>query len=613
MSDSARKSDAWVVTPDAYLDAHPPKHPRSFRRSSQYVAAGDGTRLALDVYLPSDASATDRFPTVLLFTPYYRRFKVREPHPPTVLDAPNCGHYRDFFVPQGYAVVVVDVRGTGASFGARTGFRSPLERDDARDVADWVVRQGWCSGAIGSTGISYVGAAADFLATTGHPAVKAVMPTFSVWDTYGDHFYPGGLYMTKLASGYGRMADALDLDQRDVLRGYVYFADPHLEGPAPVDDDADGTLLRQAIDEHRANFDMIDFMGQLDHRDAALAHDPGFTSASISPYHYAGKIRPGLAHYGVSGWMDGAGYSNGTIERWLSLRNKAKRFILGPWDHGARTHVSPYRRAMLPDFKLLAEMLRFFDHHLKGLDNGLARERPIHYFTLVEERWKAADTWPPPEAKPVGLYLDAGNRLAPRKPAAAGKDDYRVDPGFGSGLDTRHERLSARAVETYYKSWSGKDATLLCYTGAPLDADTEVTGHPVVTLHLATTERDGALFVYLEDVHPDGKTEYVTEGAFRLRHRKLAAPWRHLKVIGPFHSFRKRDAALMTPGKPEEIAFALLPVSWLFRRGHRIRVAISGVDRDHYSRVTMGRIPTLTVQRGGRRASRIELPIVKRG
>ena len=63
-----------------------------------------------------------------------------------------------------------------ASFGTRDSFRSPRERDDTSEIADWIVAQPWSNGAIGATGISYVGAAADFLATTGHPAVKAIAP-----------------------------------------------------------------------------------------------------------------------------------------------------------------------------------------------------------------------------------------------------------------------------------------------------------------------------------------------------------------------------------------------------------------------------------------------------
>ena len=98
-------------------------------------------------------------PAILILTPYYRRFALR-PARRRDRDPPNAAKYRDFFVPRGYALVVVDVRGTGASFGTRDSFRSPAEREDYREIADWVVAQPWSDGWIGSTGISYLGAAA---------------------------------------------------------------------------------------------------------------------------------------------------------------------------------------------------------------------------------------------------------------------------------------------------------------------------------------------------------------------------------------------------------------------------------------------------------------------
>ncbi len=137
----------------------------------------DGCRLAIDAYVPQSkagTSAPQRFPTLLFLTPYYRRFKLKPGGSGEV--NPNTGKFRDFFVPRGYAVVVVDVRGTGASFGTRDSFRSPREREDSREIADWIVAQPWSNGAIGATGISYLGAASDFLASTGHPAVKAIAP-----------------------------------------------------------------------------------------------------------------------------------------------------------------------------------------------------------------------------------------------------------------------------------------------------------------------------------------------------------------------------------------------------------------------------------------------------
>src|SRR5205085_7644838 len=126
------------------------------------------------------------WPTIAIFTPYYRRFRLKS-GANDVEAAPGAFRYRDMFVPRGYALVVVDVRGTGASFGRRDSFRSPAERADYREIADWIVAQPWSNGATGATGISYMGAAADFLASTGHPGVKAIAPLLAVWDTYGDH------------------------------------------------------------------------------------------------------------------------------------------------------------------------------------------------------------------------------------------------------------------------------------------------------------------------------------------------------------------------------------------------------------------------------------------
>jgi putative CocE/NonD family hydrolase len=118
----------------------------------------------------------------VILTPYCRRFAL-VPDVANVEASPNTSSYRDMFVPRGYVVVVVDARGTGASFGTRDSFRSPRERQDYHAIADWIVAQPSSDGSIGATGISYLGAACDFLASTGHPAVKAIAPLFAVWDT----------------------------------------------------------------------------------------------------------------------------------------------------------------------------------------------------------------------------------------------------------------------------------------------------------------------------------------------------------------------------------------------------------------------------------------------
>ena len=604
------------MPPHRYALAHPPSH-TGYRRNSRYVPVRDGTRLAVDIPLPGHLPGTESdgaaFPVIVLFTPYYRRFALKPEHEPDAEPSPNTAKFRDAFVPHGYALVVVDIRGCGASFGARQAFRSPVERYDSYDVVDWIAEQGWCDGNIGSTGISYVGAAADFLAASGHPAVKAVIPCSAVWDTWSNHLYPGGLMLRSVAEHYGELATALDRDLRDRVREYPYFADPAYDGPAPVDDDPDGTLLRAAVDEHRHNFDMLDQVRRMPFRDSIFIRDPAMTSAAISPYGYADRNVDGqVACYGISGWMDGGGYSTGTIQRFLWQKNPDRRLLLGPWDHGARTNASPWRANQAPEFDWLGESRRFFDEHLKGLDTGLAREQPVHYFTMGEERWKAAATWPPTGAEPCDFFFARDGALAetpPREEEAS--DPYDGDFTCGTGSNTRYDRLVARTVETYYADWQDRDARMLTYIGAPLPVDTEVTGHPSATLHIACNEPDTAIFIYLEDVAPDGTCRYVTEGVFRALHRKPGDPPSTVPPTGPSHSFNRADSAALPRNRPVELAFELLPVSYLFRAGQRVRIAIAVADRDHFVMIPRDQPPRLTVYRDRRRPSSVRLPVMR--
>src|SRR6202048_1108213 len=261
---------AWNVLPDEYVDQRPVEFGLPVPKS-HYVTMRDGCRVAVDIYVPhslSGAVTSRTSPAIALFTPYYRRFKLR---PAATGEAnPNTGKFRDFFVPRGYAVVVVDVRGTGASFGTRDSFRSPKEREDSREIADWIVTQPWSNGVIGATGVSYLGAASDFLASTGHPAVKAIAPLFSVWDTYSDNYFPGGIQLKSLTRIYDDLMVGLDHDQRDVLKQFSYFSNPDFEGPQPVDDDPDGTLVREAVKEHLGNFRQTEFMPEFRFREEGL-------------------------------------------------------------------------------------------------------------------------------------------------------------------------------------------------------------------------------------------------------------------------------------------------------------------------------------------------------
>ncbi len=609
MTDAIKSGEGWGVSAADYAAARPATFGLG-APSSAYVAMRDGCRLALDVYLPQIGPDRQvphpRLPTLIIFTPYYRRFRLKAGAPAGTEPSPNAGKWRDLFVPRGYALVVCDVRGTGASFGTRDSFRSPVERQDYGEIADWIVRQPWCNGSIGATGISYVGAAADFLASTGHGAVKAIAPLFAVWDTYADHYYPGGLLLNRLAETYDELMLALDQDRRELLQKFAYFKDPNLAGPQPVDDDPEGQFVTAAVAEHRGNFRMTEFIREFRFSDDALASDPDVTPASFSPYGYRDGIDPGVAVYSVSGWYDGAGYANGAIARFLTLDHGRRHLLLGPWDHGARVNGSPWRTRMEPEFPLLAEVLRFFDHYLMGLPTGLEREAPVHYFALGDERWHAAEAWPP-KTRSETFYLSTQHGLA-AEPAAPASDRYKVSFAFGTGTKTRYERIAAIDTPDYYSDWHGRDAALLLYTSEPLRLPLHLAGHALVSLWVEADQPDAALHVYLEDVDADGRCRYVTEGLLRALHRKTAPSPAHHRTSWPWRTFARRDAATLPRGEAVEITFALLPVAWTFKAGSRLRLALSGADCDHVVQVPHGRPPWLRLHHGAEHPSRVRLP-----
>jgi putative CocE/NonD family hydrolase len=154
------------------------------------------------------------------------------------------------------------------------------------------------------------------------------------------------------------------------------------------------------------------------------------------------------------------------------------------------------------------------------------------------------------------------------------------------------------------------DSKLIVYTSAPFDRDMELAGRPSVALFLAAETADPAIFVYLEDVAPDGRVTYLTEGQLRAISRKLARPAElPYPIDGPAHTHRRADAQAITPAEPFEARIGLFPVAALVRKGHAIRVAIAGADAGAFRRYSEGEPDTYTIYRGASRASAVDLPL----
>jgi hypothetical protein len=153
------------------------------------------------------------------------------------------------------------------------------------------------------------------------------------------------------------------------------------------------------------------------------------------------------------------------------------------------------------------------------------------------------------------------------------------------------------------------DVKGLTYTSPPLDADVEVTGHPVVHLWVTSTARDGDFFVYLEQVDKvAGSSRYVTEGALRASHRAISTP--PFEYLGlPYRSGLQMDVAELGD-EPVELVFDLHPISSVFHAGNRIRVTLTCADSDNALTPRLSPVPTISIHRNARYASYITLPVI---
>ncbi len=565
----------------------------------------DGVRIAVDVYLPLGVGPSEKLPAIIHQTRYFRGFDFRWPFSAFVGD-PFNDPIRSRFVTHGYAWIDVDVRGTGASEGTWLSPYSPDEIKDGAEIVGWIVRQPWSNGKVGSTGISYDGSAADMLLVNRHPAVKAIASRFSSFDVYPDIAFPGGIRHTWFLDTWSALNRALDKNAfQDFLGWYVALA---LRGVRPVPPDSG--VPAERLRARAANMDVAVLGRTVEFRDDRSAHSafPTETIDLFSAHRYLAEIRAsGAAIYAYSGWFDGA-YPHAAITRFLAVEHPRRRLILGPWDHGGLQNVSPAAHVTEAQFDHPSELVRFFDAQLGGTFAADTDEPPVAYFTMGEERWKFAATWPPPGLEPRTFYLGEGHALVPSPAPAEGDDSYRVDHGAGTGSGSRWNTLiNPRQVRIGYPDRTAADRRLLVYDSAPLEESLEVTGHPVVTLFASSTATDGQYFVYLEDVAPSGDVVYLTEGLLRAIHRRLSPEPPPYPVLVPYRTFRRADAIPMVPGEVAELSFHLIPTSYLFRRGHAMRVAIAGADVDHFE--PLPGLPALwRIHRGGAHASRIVLP-----
>lgn len=575
--------------------------------TSEYVEMRDGVRIAVDVTRPAvnGVAVEERFPVVWTHSRYHRNpaslSRMFNPDvPPENLPdiRSNADAQGDLahLVRHGYVVAAAGVRGSGASFGRYEGLFSAAETDDAAELIEWLAAQPWSDGNVGMYGGSYLGITQYMAASRRPAALKAIFPNVAALDLY-DVIYPGGVYRDDLVNHWGELTRDLDTNV-----------------PAPpVDSDVEGVALRQAMTEHEENWDVqVEYAaGRM--RDYA---EPQLAWADHGPTGVLSEVMDaGVPAYHWNGWYD-VFVLDATL--WFANYTGPQKLGIGAWSHSG-----------MPDSLLMAErgrlgtveQHRWFDYWLKGIDNGVLDEPPVHYAVMVdpgEWRWESADSWPPPtESRTLrfaggatGSVASVNDGTLVGEGAVTGTgdfDEYAVDVSTTTGTATRWDNAVGAAPVMQYPDLEPNDEKALTYTTEVLAEDLTVTGHPVVTLYVTSSQDDADFFVLLEEVYPDGRSRYVTEGVLRASHRAtVEAPWANLGL--PFQRSFAADLEPLPPGEPTVITLDLHPTSTVFNAGNRVRVTVMGADADNAEEI-YATPPTVRVYRTDEHPSRIDLPV----
>ena len=251
---------------------------------------------------------------------------------------------------------------------------------------------------------------------------------------------------------------------------------------------------------------------------------------------------------------------------------RGQKLLLGPWDHGTvgRRKVGEVDFGPYAQVDIDAEHKRWFDHHLRGIDNGIDREPPIKYFVMGVNYWRYAYRWPPQATRHVELYLDSGGKANTRSgdgrrvfapPSREAYDAFTADPA--SPIPSKGGKSVAPSYVSHWGPWDQskieQHPDVLVYTSAPLEEDLEVAGPLTATVYVATDARDTDIAIKVIDVWPNGFAHNLAMGIQRGRFLK---------------SIRKPE--LLTPGEVVEWKVNLTHVANRFKKGHRIRIDIAG-------------------------------------
>jgi hypothetical protein len=545
----------------------------------------DGAILRADILRPSGKGP---FAVLVYRTPYGKEFALKD--------------YKTFqhAVERGYAVVVQDVRGRYASAGEFRPYQN--EAHDGYDTIEWAARQPWSNGSIGTFGLSYPGAVQWLAAVETPPHLKAMVPAMT-FSTPQNFFYANGLWdMSWLEWIWDNIAPDIRVKQ-------------NLPGPKTYEEALAAWKIEGPKMQNALPLDQVDQMrGVAPYYFDWLSHpptDPWWNWCELRDKY----SRNHAAVLNLSAWYDDNYGPEGATTNFAGLlksrtgqSDPRTHLLLGPWVHGVDSTARPkagerkFAASAVIDYDEV--VLRWMDHYLRGVDNGVEKEKPVRYFVMGDDQWRESDAWPPP-SESTSYYLHS-TRSAPELSTALPAP--KAEPAsFVSDPANPVANIYDNSGAHDYRDLA-KRSDVLTFDTAPLDHDVEVTGPIHAEIYLSCDCRDLDLWTRLLDVSPDGTAfNLMSPGldAQRLSYRDL-----------------NRGRQLLTPGKIYKIELPHLITGNVFKSGHRIRVQISGSFFPNFSRNLQTGEPDassarmekakITIYMDAHHNSRVILPVVQR-
>ena len=494
-----------------------PPQSSPYHREFGYVTLSDGARLAYVAYRPTQNGT---YPTVMQYDPYV-----------AAGSGPNAG-----WLDKGYAYIGVSVRGSGCSQGAFSFLDGESHGADGAEVVNWIARQPWSNQVVGLWGSSYPAHTAYYVAAKQPPALKAMITSSITANVYEDALYPGGMFNIGFTSRWFLLYQpALSTTGMTARIGW---------GDAECEANAKARPQR-------------DYVQEISRR----RYDDAYWKLRATET-YVGRVRvPTIIGMG---WQDFQTQITGGITLFHHL-NVPKRLYLAPGGHGVAL-----RQKVFQD-----DQVRWFDHWLKGVDNGVEREQPVTVFWEVARQGGNAlgggvstpnwittySAWPPPEMRWQPLYLTGDAQLTAIKPTSPEQTAPRTYT-----YPTGTELIGSNAQFSLPVQPEG----VLVYRSAPMSEDLTILGAPQLTFYVSLQHEDADFVVDLHDLYPNGDVQYLQRGLLRASMRAIDNARSRPDAIR--HRFDKSEP--LVPGRVYEIKMSLPPVGAVIRQGHRLEVTI---------------------------------------